>query len=644
MWNTEQKHIIKKAGVLYKKLFELRWAIAGILLVFLVANRYHGESLAAYDRMIQPGMGNEYVEPIFGEERAIRSDEFLVETPNKLASVADGEFGKYNEIARGTKTLNAINGVYIGYATLGRSPFQYAYKIMGAEYAYSFCWYAPIILCFMAALEFFFILSRRNPLLAVTGACLEVASPFYLWWGFPGFLLGAQGAIVCAYYFIYAKSGIKKILFGAGVAVSFANYVLTLYPAWIVPMGYVILCLLIWLFHENWPAIKKFRKRDWGIVAAMAVFAGTLVCSYLWTNQEYIQAIMQTRYPGERISTGGLSIQKLFLYSQSYLYAYREIGNASEASVILNFFPVPTIAAGWHWVKSEKKDWLTGGLLAVMLFFFIYVTTGIPTILAKITFLGMSAGIRVVDIMGIIQVYFLIILLADAGQKKLFSLTLGGAVSLLTVGASLLCSKIYDPNYLSWKWMLVSGILIFTVGMILLTDLRYRFQKYLCYGLIFISVAGSIYIRPISKGFDAVTSKPVSQKIQQIRKEEPDSKWIAYGRTMYLPGFTLANGVPTINSTNTYPNLELWTKLDPAGIYEDIYNRYAHVSVEFTEEDTSFELLYTDSILLKLSYKDFRKTGVKYIVSLEELASDQEETELEEIYNEYGTYIYQVRD
>ena len=161
MWNTEQKHIIKKAGVLYKKLFELRWAIAGILLVFLVANRYHGESLAAYDRMIQPGMGNEYVEPIFGEERAIRSDEFLVETPNKLASVADGEFGKYNEIARGTKTLNAINGVYIGYATLGRSPFQYAYKIMGAEYAYSFCWYAPIILCFMVALEFFFIFQEE---------------------------------------------------------------------------------------------------------------------------------------------------------------------------------------------------------------------------------------------------------------------------------------------------------------------------------------------------------------------------------------------------------------------------------------------------------------------------------------------------
>ena len=119
-----------------------------------------------------------------------------------------------------------------------------------------------------------------------------------------------------------------------------------------------------------------------------------------------------------------------------------------------------------------------------------------------------------------------------------------------------------------------------------------------------------------------------------IRHGLDDERFIGGGR----------NGVPTINSTNTYPNLELWRKLDPAGNYEDIYNRYAHVSVEFTEEDTSFELLYTDSILLKLSYKDFRKTGVKYIVSLEELASDQEETELEEIYNEYGTYIYQVRD
>lgn len=634
-------HFITDIKNLYKNMFKYRWVIAGLLLLFLVGNKFHGESLAIYDSVIQTGAGSEYVQPIFGKERLIRSDDYVVETPSKLASIHDGEYGKYNEIARGTETLNAINGVYIGYSTIGRSPFQFVYKILPSEYAYSFCWYAPIILCFLVAIEFFLIISRNNSLVSVLGACLEVLSSFYLWWGFPSFLLGAQAAIVCAFYFVKTKEIKKKILFGVGVAVSFANYVLCLYPAWIVPMGYVALCFVVWIIHEKWNDIKVWEKKDWLILGAMAIFSLSIIVSYFYVNQEYIYAITHTLYPGKRVSNGGFSLSKIFLYSQSYLYAFKDIENASEASVLLNFFPIPTIVVLVSWIKEKKKDWLTGSLLGVTIGFIVYTTVGLPEIISKVTLLGYTTDKRLIDVLAIIQVYFIVIILSNP-NKYVLSNFAGIGISILTTVLSVGSSIINYEGYLSWKWMLISGIIIISVGIVLTTKLGKKYQSKMCIGLICISVMSSVGIRPISKGFDAVTSKPVSKEIQKIVSEDSDSKWIAYGGGIYLPGFAVANGASTINSTNTYPNLELWEKLDEQGEYEEVYNRYMHIMIEFTDEETNFELLYPDQMKVNLSYKDIEKTEVGYVLSVEKLDIVNDHVKFEEIYNEQGAYIYKI--
>lgn len=628
---------------MYKCLFKRRWIVATLLLLFLVVNRFNGESLAVYDEFIQPGQGNEFVQPIFGKARQIRSDDYVVETPNKMASIIDGNYDKYNYISRGTKTLNCVNGVYVGYETLGRNPFQYVYKIMPAENAYSFCWYAPIIICFMIAIEFFYLLSRQNALVAVAGACLEILSSFFLWWGFPGFLIGGQGAIVCAYYFIYEKKLYKKILWGVGVAIAFANYVLNLYPAWIVPMGYVLLCCLIWLIHDNWTEIKQFKKKDWLIILVMGMFSVSLICSYLILSSEYVYAITHTIYPGKRVSSGGFSLNKIFYYAQSYLYAYREIGNPAEAGVVMSFFPVPTFVIAYDWLKEKKKDWLKGGLLIVTFVFLIYVTVGIPETLSKVLLLSYTTGPRLVDIIGIIQVYFIVIILGKKEYNHEMNIWTRLGISLFAVVLSLFFSKKAFPNYLSWKWMLISGILIFVCCMLLVTNTRKQIKDVLCGGLILFSIFSSVYIRPISVGFDAITSKPVSKEIRAIVEEDKDAKWVAYGGTFHLPGFAIANGAPTINSANIYPNLELWEKLDADKQYEEVYNRYAHINVEFTEDNTSFEMSSVgDQIILDLSYKDMKKAEIGYVLSLKELVVDNDYVWFEEVYDEAGCFIYQV--
>lgn len=637
-----EMHIFFNIREMYKRLFRMRWIVGGIVLAFLVINQFHGESIAIYDDVVQPGQGSQYVQPLFGEARLIRSDDFVVETPNKMASMADGEFGKYNDISRGTETLNSVNGIYIGYATIGRSPYQFVYKVLPYENAYSFCWYAPIILCYLVAIEFFYILTKKNALISILGASLQILSSFFLWWGFPGFLVGAQASIVCVYYFINTKNIWKKVLFGIGVAISFANYVLTLYPAWIVPMGYVALCFLVWIVHDNWRKIKELTLKDWGIVLVMAVFSASLIISYLMLNQEYIYAITHTLYPGKRVSSGEFALDKLFLYGQSYIYGFKSLDNPPEASVVLCFFPIPTVMAAYYWIREKKKNWLMGGLLIITFVFLIYVTVGLPDIFARITLLSNSTGNRLVDIIGIIQIYFIAIILSRYYDRSKIKLWIGLGIGILVACISVLvCRKNY-PDYLSMPWILVSILIIIAGCVILVVKVPERIRNSVIVSLIVISIISSISIRPISKGLDAVTSKPVSKAIQQIVEKSPESKWIAYGDGIYVSGFSLANGAPTINSTNTYPNLDLWEKLDQEGRYEEIYNRYAHVIIKFTDEDTSFDLLYNDQMQINLSYKDIIKTNVDYIFSLEELDVDNEFVEFQKVYDEDGAYIYRI--
>ena len=79
-------------------LYHMRYIIALVLLLFLTIGRFHGDSMAAYDYYIQPGIGNENLYPVMGEARIVRSDEWVVSTPAKLASsFGETPFTKYNE-------------------------------------------------------------------------------------------------------------------------------------------------------------------------------------------------------------------------------------------------------------------------------------------------------------------------------------------------------------------------------------------------------------------------------------------------------------------------------------------------------------------------------------------------------------------
>ena len=177
-------------------------------------------------------------------------------------------------------------------------------------------------------------------------------------------------------------------------------------------------------------------------------------------------------------------------------------------------------------------------------------------------------------------------------------------------------------------------------GIVLLSNFKRTISKIFCIGMIIISVITGIYIRPISKGLDTIYEKPVAQQIEKITKKDPDAKWIALDGTGNASFITMC-GAKTINFVNFYPNMELWEKLDVNHNYQRIYNRYAHIDIDFVEGVTRFQEVSPDAIRIKLAYSDIEKTEVKYVFSQVPVESD-EKIEFSEIYGEDGCWIYEV--
>lgn len=627
----------------YNYIFDKRWIVAAVILLFLVVNKYNGDSLSLYDNSIQTGIGSEYIKPIIGDARPVRTDEWVVSNPAKLGVLnSSGIFEKYNTATRGTETINASFNMHFGLSMLASKPWNMAYAILPLEYAYSFAWYVPIILSFMVSIEMGMILSNKNKLLSVLCGILLGCSPWYNWWGFPTYIISAQGCIVCANYYLFSDKTWKKVLCIAGLALSFSMFVTNLYPAWQVPIGYLFAAILIWFLAQNIEQIKKFGKEDIICISLMVIMSGILIIAYLFDIREYTAVIMDTVYPGERRNFGGGYLAKLFYYFQAVAYPFIEIGNASEASGVISLFPLPLIFALYVLIKKKGKDLFLICLCTVSILLTIYAIIPIPEWLANVSLLSYSIGARVADIVGWSMVYLLIRVLSYNEEMRRIPHEIG---TTLIAGcifiAFIFCQTSYS-NYLPSKLSVILFVIYIIISMCLfITSNRRCLNK----GIIVLAIIGMISgvtVRPLSKGLDSIYSKPVAQKIIEIVEQDSEGKWIA---TSNIPsGFLTACGAPTITFVNTYPNMELWSRLDKEKQYEHIYNRYAHVTLALTEEQTSFELLWLDSMKVNLSIDDIDDIGADYMFVLKPLeTTTYENVYFEEIYAEYGAYIYKIK-
>lgn len=637
-------HLVYPVKKIYDFMFKYRWYIGVGLLLFVTLFKINGDSMAYYTMTIQGDKVDALSYPIFGKIRTIRSDEFLVNNPGIFASVMNNpSFEKYNTILRGTDTLNIISGVYKGLAMIAYQPWKLIFTILPLENAFSFYFYFVPVFAFLFCMELFYILSK-NKLVAFTGATLTIFSSYFLWWGFPNYLLSGTATIVFFYKFINEKNIKKQIVFGLLMALSFSIFVCNLYPAWQVPVGYVYLVIGIWMIKENFVQIKSQSKVQWFIFFGSIGICILLVLNYFISTKEYIQIINQTVYPGKRVEYGSNEIGKLLCYAQSLFFPIKDMYNNSESGVFFCLFPLSTLLSLYYSIKSKKKDLLSILLLTVEIPMIIYTTIGLPPIVAKLLLFTHSTSVRMIDILGFVQVILIVRLLSFYKDEKHIKPIVGGIVAIAFACESVLICKYSFPDYLNKYWMILLFIMIFFLSFYLMTNYKGKGFKKFEILISLVSICSGLCVRPISIGLSSVYAKPAAQEIQKIVSKDPTSKWVTIGG-IETPSFTVMCGAPTINFVNTYPNLKLWHTLDPDKKYEKIYNRYEHVKVLLTHEETSFELIQSDYITLNLSYKDIKKAKVKYVFTNGEdcdIDFNNGYVKFDKVYDESGVKIYKI--
>ena len=204
---------------------------------------------------------------------------------------------------RGTATENGRVGININFSTIANP--LHLFFLFGVEYGVSALWVGALILTFMASFELAYIISKRNRLIALTGACLITFSPFFLWWSFSFIVSGGIATIVCFYYFINSESKVKRLLYSLGIVSFFTHFVIEIYPAWQVPAGFLYLGIAAWMIYENREKVKQLDKIDYGIAGVMALLIIAVIATYLMSISEYLAAITNSVYPGDRRESGG---------------------------------------------------------------------------------------------------------------------------------------------------------------------------------------------------------------------------------------------------------------------------------------------------------------------------------------------------
>ena len=337
-----------------------RWGIGLFVIALCVLLKLHGSSIGIY-RFVLPFA--EY-EPIFGEPRGIRSDEYLVFTQMAFSQARDGFHWLSDCFRYSPMDMVMVYGQPVLDPVMLFRPFLAGYLLFGAERGLAFFWASRFVFAFLVSLEFGRIVTKENRALSAAYACMIALSPVLQWWfsvnALAEMLIFGQGALVLFKKYLDGGSLRRKALFAAGIVICACGYALTLYPAWEIPMLYVIGFCAICIIAEH--------RRDFSlkgedvVICLIGVAAIAIGLAYVMIRgYGAIEASMNTVYPGKRTVLGGdlSQLSKLFRGWGNVFTPFGEAGLPEDACATADFFafaPMGFILAAWLLLAQKKKE------------------------------------------------------------------------------------------------------------------------------------------------------------------------------------------------------------------------------------------------------------------------------------------------
>ena len=336
-------------------------------------------------------------------------------------------------------------------------------------------------------------------------------------------------------------------------------------------------------------------------------------------SKETISLVMNTVYPGERVEVGAGSLNQLFQSWGNIFFPFTNKNipiNESTHSVFFDFFPIGWILSIGIVFIYKHKDKLLLCLLGINTFLLINFLFVRPELWAKWTLMSNCPSDRILTAIGFTNI--LLLIRGCSLWDVTWILKKKNLIVLIIAFVNILACKGYYKGYLTIPMIILILLLsIICFNIFLVPSKLYCNMRAMILVLTFLGIA----VNPISSGTEVVDRTILADPIKDIVSKDSEGIWVVDHLGWPYNNYPAIFGAPTINSTNVYPDLERWEKIDPLGKYEEVYNRYAHINVDinFEQEPSSFELSQFDIFHVNLRYSDLELLNVKYILTDQEI-------------------------
>ena len=628
-------------------LFRYRFVIALACFIVCVLFGITGSSIGC----MANSFGGEDNGVLLGVSRGIRSDEWAVSTPMLWSQYKDpqGSFSYYSSVLRGGST-----DVFLEYGQPVKNilmlyrPFYLGYLFLPIAQGMAFFWFGRWIALFLISFEFGRLLTKDKRGLSLVYAFAILFAPVTQWWfainGFVEMLMYLQLSIIALHYFLIHNNFRERIIWIAVIVICAGGYVLTFYPAWMIPLAYILLALIVWQIVEHRKECKVSR-RDWvACIGGAVIFL--LSMAYLYhMSGDTIQALMNTAYPGSRVETGGGVVTYMCSSASNIWYAMTGNGlvaNTCESAYFIDLFPICYILPIVYRMKIQKKDFLTACLTVPIVFLAFYCIFGVPKVVAEVTLIGRSTANRALIGLGFANLLLLFRTIAEFEAYEL-KISIWKTAILAFVAAFAVVWINVMLNFTFYMYLtLCITILVFAVLYFACMNYHRKIIKtvfcFVMAGTVFVS---GCLVNPVRMGVKSVQKLPILNEIEEIVAKDPTALWITEGAGLPMINLGIMAGASTITSTNIYPNLETWRKIDTTGEQENIYNRYAHITMNLVSEEMQEpfqESFAPDCFIVNLTVDQLRQLNVTYMLSVNEFEND----ELELISQIDDCFIYKV--
>ncbi|MEO6132185.1 MAG: hypothetical protein ABIQ02_10080 [Saprospiraceae bacterium] len=606
------------------------WIFIGscLFLFFLfVALKWHNSSIPRWNVMVQDG-GNPRRGLLAGEPLLIRSDEWLVSSSMEIAQVKEG-FPVSNE-ALGAGKTPLLFGLPTNHLVSFIRPSFWGFYTLDIERAFSWQWNFRIWPFLIASFLFLMLFSRNNFLISLFGSLWLFLSSAVQWWSMSTelFTYGLT-ATIAFIYILYSDKPRALIISSILFLISSFSFVVVIYPAYQVPMAYLLMVLIAGylLVHKNELRIKFKSGLRLKLIAFGSSFAILLIFIYVFYHEtrETIHLMSNTVYPGRRDEKGG-DFQFIKLFTDNFSMFMNMIkypanwGNICEASSFLFISPFASIIILIDFIKSRKTNPLLIALVIFQCVVLFWMLIGFPGILAKLTLFNVSPSYRSFFILGFANVLTTLLFLAHHKNVVMKNNMVTKIISLVIIFGIM-----YSINYLLnkqssqffttaqvWKSTLIYTALVWLMVSFNLN----KVFKYSFFALGLLILLPNARINPLSKGLSPYFDNAVYKAVSEVEHSDPGQGWILFGSFTY-GNFLKAAGVNVLNGNQCIPPLDKMHILDPEMKSDSIYNRYAHIDVlPFIDQDSvKFTLIQPDrySIRMDPCSPRLQQIGIKYI-------------------------------